>query len=569
VSWRVRGFAGLVLLGALAGACGPGDPGERVRAALAEGRRQDAYELAREQATTETGAKDAEAWRLVARTALLTLRTDAGLAAADHAIELEPENPEGHWLHAVLDQRRRRNVAAVESAREARRLAPDEARYAVTLGELLLGGGMVGTADYAGAEAEFREAVHLDSTSERARADLGKALVLAGRQEEGAKQLDAALAENPFRGDSHYHRGLARLRTRDFEGAEADFRAASVLPPQPAHAFFNLAKALQVLGEKDEAEQMRLRYQVLRPIQMDIETIETNFHSHPDNLKVRYDLAGLLVSARRYDDAKILLESLCRDEPDLTRAHQMLAEAAIQDEDAERATFAAERLLELNAVPPAQRLAAQAARLAGDDAVALEHARAAWTGDPGPESGLLLGDLLLDAGEFAEAARVLGDVQRAAPQDARAAGQLGRALVGAGKPGDAEGLLTAALSVRPRNGDWLLARGAAREAQGNLGWAEDDYRAAVAVAPRNAAAYDALSDLLRRAGKTREADETAARGRETADREERLRKAQRAFHRNPADADVARRLADVLREMGRDAEADHVEGRSALLREEP
>jgi predicted Zn-dependent protease len=559
----------LVLLALPAPACGPRDPGDRVRAALAEGRRQDAYALARAHADTEAGARDAETWRLVARAALLTLRTSAGLAAADRALELEPESAEGHWLHALLDQRRRRNVAAVESAREACRIAPEEGRYAVALGELLLGGGMVGTADYPGAETAFREAVRLDPGNARARYGLGKTLVLAGRHEEGARELDASLVAAPFRGDAHYHRGLARLRARDFEGAAADFRSASVLPPQPAHAFFNLARALQVLGEEAEAEELRVRYQVLRPIQMDIETIETNYHSHPDNLKVVYDLASLLLSARRYDDAKTMLESLCRDEPDLPRAHQLLAEAALADDDAVRSTFAAERLLELSPSPPVERLAAQAARLAGDDAAARKHARAAYDGDPGPESCLLLAGVLLEAGQAAEAARVLEPARRAAPQDPRVAGELGRALLGAGRPADAEPLLGAALSARPRNGDWLTARGAARAAQGQTGWAEDDYRAAVAVAPRNAAAYDSLASLLRKAGKKDEADELAARGRETERREESLRSARRGFHANPADADAALRLADVLRELGRDAEADHIEGRSALLREEP
>ncbi|HMB70302.1 MAG TPA: hypothetical protein VKU85_13380, partial [bacterium] len=134
---------------------------------------------------------------------------------------------------------------------------------------------------------------------------------------------------------------------------------------------------------------------------------------------------------------------------------------------------------------------------------------------------------------------------------------------------EAEALLDAALSIRPRNGEWLTARGAAREARGNEGWAEDDYRAAVAVAARNVAAYDALSALLRNAGKTQEADEVAARGREAADRDEQLRDALRSFHRNPASAENAQALADVLRAGGREAEAEHVLGRSALLREEP
>jgi Flp pilus assembly protein TadD len=342
-----------------------------------------------------------------------------------------------------------------------------------------------------------------------------------------------------------------------------------VLPPQPAHAFFNLARALQVLKRESEAEQTRLRYQVLRPLQMDLETIETTFHSHPDNLKVSYDLASLMISARRLDEAKTMLESLCRDDSGLQRAHQLLAEAALADEDAERAVWAAERLLELSDTAPARRLAAQAARLDGDADAALAHARAAWDGEPGPESGLLLADLLLDRGEFTEAAQVLDRVRRAAPQDARVAGQLGRALLGAGRPGEAEPLLSAALSVRPRNGEWLAARGAAREAQGNLGWAEDDYRAAVAVAPSKPAAYDALAGLLRSAGKTQEADETDARGREAAELEERLREAWRGFHRNPGGAEASQRLADVLRALGRDAEADHVLGRSALIREEP
>jgi tetratricopeptide (TPR) repeat protein len=565
-----RGLALAAAAAALAGCAEP--PAAKVDRALAEGRRQEAFRIASElvQAAEARGKTDPEPWILLARTALLTRRTSLGVEAAARAVELAPGDARAHHVKAQLDQKRRRNIAAVEAAREATRLDPDEPRYQATLGEFLLGGGMVGTADYAGAEAAFRAALALDPRSARASAGLGKTLVLAGRDEEGAKELERALAANPFHGDAVYHRGLARLRQRDFAGAAEDFRRATILPPQPAHAFFNLARALQLTGATAEAEEMRRRYQTLHPLQNDIESLETSFHSHSDNLMVAYELVAALAEARRFDEAKFILESACEDGATLPRPHFALAEVALADGDAARAVAAAERAVErTSGGAAAHRLAAEAYALGGDDEAALRHARAAAAREPAnPEVALLLGGLLVRAGSFAEAARILEDVRRAAPQDPRVVAALGRALTGAGRPQDGEALLSAALRARPRNQEWLTARAQARAAMGKNGWAEDDLREAVAVASSAAAPYDALSRLLRESGREDEAAELAKKAGEAERLEREEREARREFHSKPGDAGAAHRFAEVLRRLGRSAEADHVEGRAAAVREE-
>jgi tetratricopeptide (TPR) repeat protein len=544
-----------------------------VERALAEGRRQDAFRLASElveAAKTRGRTDDAEPWILLARAALLTRRTSLGVEAAARAVELAPDDARAHHVKSELDQRRRRNLAAVEAAREAARLSPDEARYHVALGQVLLGGGMVGTADYAGAEAAFRAALALDAANARAHGGLGKTLVLAGRDEEGVKELDLALAANPFYGDALYHRGLARLRSRDFAGAVEDFHRATILPPQPAHAFFNLARALQLTGAQAEAEDMRRRYQALHPLQMDIESLETGFHSHSDNLEAAYDLATALSQAHRFDEAKLILESVAEDGPTLPRAHLALAEVALADGDAECAIAAAGRAVQrTSGGAAAHRLAAEAQLLAGDSDAALEHARAAAEREPkNPETLLLLGGLLVRAGRFEEAAKALEEARRAAPQDVRVLAALGRALTGAGRPEAGEALLSTALRARPRNQEWLTARAAARVALGKNGWAEDDLREAIAVASPSAAPYDALSRLLRDVGRGEEADELAEKAQEAQRLEQREREARREFHAKPGDPGAARRFGEVLRLLGRSAEADHVEGRAAAIREE-
>jgi tetratricopeptide (TPR) repeat protein len=549
-------------------------PSVKVERALAEGRRQDAFRLASElvdAAETRGATDDAEPWILLARTALLTRRTSPGVEAAARAVQLAPGDARAHHAKSELDQRRRRNLAAVEAAREAARLSPDTARYQVALGRVLLGGGMVGTADYAGAEAAFRAALALEPENSSARAGLGKTLVLAGRDEEGVKELDLALKANPFLGDAVYHRGLARLRGRDFAGAVEDFRRAMILPPQPAHAFFNLARALQLTGEEAEAEDMRRRYQALHPLQMDIESLETGFHSHSDNLEAAFELTAALAQARRFDEAKLILESVCEDGTTLPRPHLALAEVALADGDAERAIAAAERAVQrTSGGAAAHRLAAEAHSLAGDVETALEHARAAAEREPAnPETTLLLGRLLIQAARFEEAAKTLEEARRAAPQDVRVVALLGRALTGAGRPEEGEALLSTALRARPRNQEWLTARAEARVALGKSGWAQDDLREAIAVASTAAAPYDALSRLLRDAGgRQEEAAELAGKAEEMQRLERQERDARREFHAKPGDAGAARRFADVLRLLGRSAEADHIEGRAAAIREE-
>jgi tetratricopeptide (TPR) repeat protein len=543
------------------------DPADDARTALAEGRGQDAYAAALEWTRGE-GADVAEAWILFAETCVATMRTKPGLSAADRAVELAPGDARAHRVKAVLDQRRKRNIAAVASLEEAVRLEPENAGHRALLGLVILGGGMVGTPDYAAAEGAFREALDLDPANAPARYGLGKTLVLSGRADEGAKELGAYLERHPYHGDAAYYRGLARLRARDFDGAEADLRRASAMPPRPAHAFFNLAKVLQASGSSEEAEAMRQRFQLLRPLQMDVETLATNYHSHSDNLKAALELTAVLSRLQRFDEAKSILESICVDNPNLPRPHMMLADASLADHDVKRARPAAERALEIAPSAAAYRLAARAASLAGDTEAGLAHARAAAAEDPGAESSLVLGNLLLDTGAFEEAAAVFENALRTAGQEPRLAGGLGRAMAGAGRGQEAENLLTAALRSRPRNGEWLTARGRAREAQGKKAWAEEDYRTALAVAPHHAGAYDALAQLLHRAGRGTEAKEVEASGREVAARDRSLREARARFHRTPRDASAARAYADELRAVGRETEADHVEGRSAALREE-
>jgi tetratricopeptide (TPR) repeat protein len=518
--------------------------------ALAEGRIQDAWAAAVTAAAQHP--ESAEAHLLLAESALLTLRTTPGIAASELALDLAPNDPRAHLVRAFLDQARFRNVAAVAAAREAVRLAPSEARYRVALGELLFGGGMVGTPDHAGAAAEFREALRLSPDDLRARFGLAKALVLAGSHAEGEVELGPYLTLRPGHAEAWYLRGVARLRRRAFEEAADDFREAIAHAPHEAAYWFNAASAWRFLGRESEAAGARERFEALRALEKDLGNAEVAYHSATDNPVAALQLARVLAEQGRTQPGTILLETLCRDHPELADAQILLAEACILTGELEKGRRAVARAIE--EAPRRARAHALLARLeleAENPAAAVEPARTAAHLEPDDlEVQLFLGSVLIAAARFDEAATLFEGVRRRHPEAVRAQGGLGEALVGDGRYAEGLAQLATALASRPRNADWLYFRGLGQAGRGDEGPAEESLRSAVAIQPGRTDTRAALARVLRDAGKESEAkrveqelDERVRRKREIAElREERSVR--------PLDAERARRLADLLENVG-------------------
>jgi tetratricopeptide (TPR) repeat protein len=529
------------------------DPGplRDAAGALAEGRTQDAYRSAVAAAAALPESPDAHV--LLAEAALLTMRTTDGVAASERALELAPDDPRAHVVRAFLDQARFRNVAAIAAAREAVRLAPDEPRYRIALGELLFGGGMVGTPDYDGAAAAFREALRLEPDAARARFGLAKSLILAGEDEEGEREIGRYLEQRHGHGEAYYLRGLARLRRRALGEAVADFRDAAAYAPHESAHHFNLQRVLQLLGREQEASDARKRFQHFRGLEKGVAGTAVAYHSDTGNVGAALQLARLLAEQGRFRECTILLESLCLDHPNLLEAHALLAEVCVPWHEISSGREAALRVIEM--APGKARGYLALARLeseAGNAVAAVKPAQTAASLEPGDvEVQLLLGSILLDAGKFDEALALFERLRRQFPENLRARGGFGQALVGVGRHEQGVSALTDVLRSRPRHIAWLYYRGLGQIGRGNPGLAEGDLRSVVAIDPAHAEARAGLVRVFRETGREREAQKLEAKHQERLGLETEIRELREQGSRT-------HHLADLLEKAGRPAEAVRV-----------
>jgi tetratricopeptide (TPR) repeat protein len=289
------------------------------------------------------------------------MRTGPGLVAAERAIALDATDARGHIVLALLEQRRRRHLAALAAAAEAVRLAPEDPRCHIVHGELLFGGGVVGTADHAEAEAAFREALRLAPESDRARYGLGKALVLQGRHDEAETFLDTVVEALPHHAEAYYWRGLVRMRQRELEEAEADFRQATDLDPSLAAAWFNRARVLRMMGRNAAADGATFRHETAKEEDERSESYEISYHGDTDASGPALLLARYLASRGRLDEALRVAESFAVDHPDIGPAWIVLAEVATTATFLELASEAAEKALDLASGNPKALAAAEGA----------------------------------------------------------------------------------------------------------------------------------------------------------------------------------------------------------------
>jgi len=182
-------------------------------------------------------------------------RVRRGVRTVDTLEERAPDDARVHAVSARLDRDRHWPADALASAERATELAPDEPDYHRLLGELRME-----VHDPAGAARAFEEASRLSPDDTVLLGAWGRALVTAGDHEAGLPLLDRYVERNPGDALAHTERGLARVRARDLEGAENDFREAIRLEPSLPTPYHNLALILQRTGRPEEAAEMRERH---------------------------------------------------------------------------------------------------------------------------------------------------------------------------------------------------------------------------------------------------------------------------------------------------------------------
>lgn len=506
---------------------------------------------------------------IFAHACLRTMRTTKGVQATTRAIALDPKDPEARWVRAYLDQRRFRNVAAIASAKEAVRLAPGDPRYQLALGELSLGGGMVGTPDFAQAETALREVLRLQPENGRARFLLGKTLVLSGKHALGEALLDSLLTEDES-AEARTLRGLARMRKRDFAGAAEDFHRATLLDPTDSMAWFNASLAFERQGKTDDAAAARAEFERSQQFGEALHPIEIAYHSNSENLDAGLELATQLRRAGHLHQARILLETWALDRPDDPRASIFLSEIAADEGLLEPAQKAARRALEIAPDHPRALVALSNALASSDAQQAVSLARRAVEVAPrAAPAHVALARRLLDSGDAGGALREFQLARQLVPDDESLLGSAGVAMVHAGAWEDAEPLLSAAIAKEGPHSEWLLYRGLAREGMNNTEKAIEDLRSAIEVDPAGMRAYEELARVLRSTNRNAQADSVQREAAKIAKSEEEIHKLKQMLWEDPYNDKPAHHLAKLLREERRPDEASRVLAASLEAVQEP
>jgi tetratricopeptide (TPR) repeat protein len=158
--------------------------------------------------------------------------------------------------------------------------------------------------------AASRKALEINPYYTDARNDLGTTLVLAGRHEEGKKELLAAYedAMNPTPEMSARNLGQAYFEEKNYGEAYNWFRTATQRNPKYVDAYLGLADTLTALGRLDEA----------------IATLELGDKQVADSPALLLSLGEACFQAGRFTEARGYLERVARVDPAGPRGRRAL-----------------------------------------------------------------------------------------------------------------------------------------------------------------------------------------------------------------------------------------------------
>jgi protein O-GlcNAc transferase len=303
--------------------------------------------------------------------------------------------------------------------------------------------------DLKAALADFAKVVHLAPAAEQGHSALGAVLVRMGRNAEGIRELEKALAMKPADGSAQMNLALAYEQTG--QGAKAlplfakvDAAARMEKRVLPGYVLAAYARGLAAAGQSSAAV-ARMREAVAGDAQ---------------NAELEDELGSLYARQKDWANAQRAFAAAIALKPDSAMAHLHLGIA-----------------LESAQQPGALDELAKAYQLDPQNAVI----------------ALQFGQGLAAAGQDAQAIPVLQHALEADPQMTAAAYQLGLALQRTSKPQDAVPLLKKAAAAEPENAEVLTNLGMALCQAQQAKDAVPVLQRAVALAPDSATAHQNLA----------------------------------------------------------------------------
>lgn len=193
-------------------------------------------------------------------------------------------------------------------------------------------------------------------TTEDAYDEAAHSLYEAGEYDEAIKVLTEGLAVYPASAELQIGTGFTRLAREEFPWAAKAFRAAVALDPTSLDGWVGLAEALAALGKDDEAvAALMTAWELSAPADLDIgleiargffflgridvaEDVARRLHgTHPDNPNVLCLLAQAAIEGLDLERADGLLATALESAPDHVDARIMAADVAFYQDDTPRA----------------------------------------------------------------------------------------------------------------------------------------------------------------------------------------------------------------------------------------
>jgi tetratricopeptide (TPR) repeat protein len=324
---------------------------------------------------------------------------------------------------------------------------------------------------------------------------------------------------------SHLEQGTEAMRNGDNSSAAEDFRGALAIDPHSLAALNNLGIVLSRLGQPGEAIPLYVRALAVRPHDpttsrnLAIAYFKTQRYApawqllrplavkYPNDFQI-LDLAGLsLFALDRYLEAAQYLERASRLQTSDLETLDMLGKAYLRTKNYKALTDVFARIMRLNPESAsAHVLMATADEQMDKKPDAVKEYLAAQTSDThfmGVHSGL--GLLYSQQGETEAAEKEFRAELSTYPTDPISNCLLGEILVNKSQAAEAKPYFQAALKVNPVYAEALVGLGKAELAMNNPAAAIDPLRKAIRLDPNEPKAHFVLGSVLRKLGRTAEA----------------------------------------------------------------
>ncbi|MGA8153006.1 MAG: tetratricopeptide repeat protein [Terriglobales bacterium] len=263
------------------------------------------------------------------------------------------------------------------------------------------------SSQYPEAEQRFMKALAIDPQFAEAESNLGVLYSQQGKNAEAASLFQRAIQNDPKYAKAYVNLGLLMAQQGAFSEAERQFQTAIQVDSNYAQAYVALGMLQAKTGHGAEAVKNFQQEVALEPesaeAHLNLGIALVDQFNRPEGFKefseaarldpnlaaAHYSLGRFFFETGKYEDAGRELETAIRLQPDSAGALYFLALTAKQENEFERSTDLLQKVVALQPTnADAQYLLGQNLERSGDNAGALQHWKAALQADPNHSQAL-------------------------------------------------------------------------------------------------------------------------------------------------------------------------------------